>query len=690
MLAGLGVAAGADPDAVFVESVEDLLAEVVDDFYVRKYGDRAGGPPPFDRAAALELARAAVYDGQARLEPSAAEPGSVAATRYRFAAAVRAEVERRKRERRVFTYDDMLTRLDDALRRSPEAAARLRARYRVVLVDEFQDTDPVQWSILRRAFHGHTTLVLIGDPKQAIYAFRGADVVTLPGGHAHGRRTTPRSPPTTAATRRCSPALEHGVRRGRARRRADRRAPGGRPRGPVGGWRRAVRRAGARAGRVPRRPAHPAAARRAARRSRARRWSSPIWRRTWRACSPAAATVDGAADAAGRRRRAGAHQRPGGHGAGTRSPAVGVPAVVTGTASVFGTPRRGRLAHAAGGPRAAPAGPAPRRRAHLLPRPHRRGAVRACGGCAARRAGRHRAGAGPRCCTSGGWRRCWRRSPPTPACPRACSPAPTASGGSRICGTSRRRCTPSPSTRTSGPARSWSGCAGASPRPGSTSGSSAAGGWSPTPPPCRSSPIHRSKGLEFPVVYVPFGWDRNVRDPDVPLLHVGTDAGARRRRGERRGLPRALRGAPGRGGGRGPPAVLRGAHPGEVPGRAVVGAVHHHRRVAGAPAAHRATRAGHGARRSATACRPTTAAWAALRGLASSVLAVERVGRPPPGAVHAARGADRRAHGGHVHPLARPALAAHVLLGAHRGRGPRRRGHERARGPWRGRRTLAR
>ncbi len=54
----------------------------------------------------------------------------------------------------------------------------MRARYRVVLVDEFQDTDPVQWDILRSAFHGHTTLVLIGDPKQAIYAFRGADVVS--------------------------------------------------------------------------------------------------------------------------------------------------------------------------------------------------------------------------------------------------------------------------------------------------------------------------------------------------------------------------------------------------------------------------------------------------------------------------------------------------------------------------------
>ncbi len=52
----------------------------------------------------------------------------------------------------------------------------MRARFRVVLVDEFQDTDPVQWRILRTAFHGHATLVLVGDPKQAIYGFRGADV----------------------------------------------------------------------------------------------------------------------------------------------------------------------------------------------------------------------------------------------------------------------------------------------------------------------------------------------------------------------------------------------------------------------------------------------------------------------------------------------------------------------------------
>ena len=54
----------------------------------------------------------------------------------------------------------------------------MRQRWQIVLVDEFQDTDPVQWQVLDRAFSGHATMVLIGDPKQAIYAFRGGDVVT--------------------------------------------------------------------------------------------------------------------------------------------------------------------------------------------------------------------------------------------------------------------------------------------------------------------------------------------------------------------------------------------------------------------------------------------------------------------------------------------------------------------------------
>ncbi len=88
------------------------------------------------------------------------------------------EVERRKHRRGVLSYDDLLSRLANALvEEDAPARERMRQRWKVVLVDEFQDTDPVQWDVLDRAFTGHATLILIGDPKQAIYAFRGGDVV---------------------------------------------------------------------------------------------------------------------------------------------------------------------------------------------------------------------------------------------------------------------------------------------------------------------------------------------------------------------------------------------------------------------------------------------------------------------------------------------------------------------------------
>jgi len=181
MLAGLGIAGDLEPGAVFVESIDDLVTDVVDDVYLGKFGRIDAGPPQLTYSQALEVAREAVGDSQAELAPADADPGSPAGQRYRLAQTVRSHVLRRKRQQRLLDYDDMLTRLRDALadpRRGPTARRRLRSRYDVVLVDEFQDTDPVQWEILRLAFHGHTTLVLIGDPKQAVYGFRGADVVT--------------------------------------------------------------------------------------------------------------------------------------------------------------------------------------------------------------------------------------------------------------------------------------------------------------------------------------------------------------------------------------------------------------------------------------------------------------------------------------------------------------------------------
>ena len=170
----MGIDGDVEPDAAFVEDVRDLLSEVVDDLYVRRFHSR--DTPDFDRREAMRIAEIAVANPAAPLEPQHAPQDTVEAMRVRLAARAREELDRRKRAMGVMTYDDLLTRLDDALD-NEAAAQRLRERYSVVLVDEFQDTDPVQWRIMRRAFgSGDVTLVLIGDPKQAIYAFRGADV----------------------------------------------------------------------------------------------------------------------------------------------------------------------------------------------------------------------------------------------------------------------------------------------------------------------------------------------------------------------------------------------------------------------------------------------------------------------------------------------------------------------------------
>ena len=86
-----------------------------------------------------------------------------------------------KAVRKVQGFDDLLTRLDEALDgpRAGALADQVARQYPVALIDEFQDTDPVQWRIFRRLFgRPDQRLFLIGDPKQAIYGFRGADIYT--------------------------------------------------------------------------------------------------------------------------------------------------------------------------------------------------------------------------------------------------------------------------------------------------------------------------------------------------------------------------------------------------------------------------------------------------------------------------------------------------------------------------------
>ncbi|EKE75653.1 exodeoxyribonuclease V subunit beta [Gallaecimonas xiamenensis] len=96
---------------------------------------------------------------------------------------IKARLEQEKHQRATLGFDDLLTRLDQALHKGPELADVIRRQYPIALIDEFQDTDPTQLRIFAKIYdlesnQEETGLFLIGDPKQAIYGFRGADIFT--------------------------------------------------------------------------------------------------------------------------------------------------------------------------------------------------------------------------------------------------------------------------------------------------------------------------------------------------------------------------------------------------------------------------------------------------------------------------------------------------------------------------------
>jgi len=89
------------------------------------------------------------------------------------------ELARRKEERNVLSFDDLLLKLHLALEKKggEELAESIGRRFGAALIDEFQDTDPIQYAIFKRIFGTQKNILfLIGDPKQAIYSFRGADI----------------------------------------------------------------------------------------------------------------------------------------------------------------------------------------------------------------------------------------------------------------------------------------------------------------------------------------------------------------------------------------------------------------------------------------------------------------------------------------------------------------------------------
>jgi exodeoxyribonuclease V beta subunit len=128
------------------------------------------------KVSALHRATASIRDTRVPL---------LAAVAHKFLPLVRARLQERKRAAGLYDFQDMLTLVAERLGGEDPPAqlllSTLRRRYKYALIDEFQDTDDVQWFIFRRLFfesREHHVLTVIGDPKQAIYRFRGADVHT--------------------------------------------------------------------------------------------------------------------------------------------------------------------------------------------------------------------------------------------------------------------------------------------------------------------------------------------------------------------------------------------------------------------------------------------------------------------------------------------------------------------------------
>ena len=182
--------------------------------------------------------------------------------------------------------------------------------------------------------------------------------------------------------------------------------------------------------------------------------------------------------------------------------------------------------------------------------------------------------------------------------------------------------------------------------------------------------VHKCKGLEFPVVYVPFGWDRwVVRRPRPSSPTTTRTAGGCATVGgqDDPAWRRARRRGPRRGRRRGPAPALRRADPRAGPGRVLVGARDHHRELRGAAPVPRAARAGHEPRTARTRWSRTSAVLAELqragRGTTSPSSGSSRARRRPSSRPRVAPHALAAA------PFDRPLdtrLAAHVVLLAHR------------------------
>lgn len=174
-LAELSDAVGSD-GAESVGGVESLVQAVP--YAALKRGAAAVGAV---RAALAEIdgakCLAKITALRATIEPA------ITAARQSLGADAKARHRFRMERLKLFNYQDLLERMDCAVAQRAHFGEAVSGRFDLVFVDEAQDTDRLQARIIERLFAGpqralHTALYLVGDPKQSIYLFRGADLAS--------------------------------------------------------------------------------------------------------------------------------------------------------------------------------------------------------------------------------------------------------------------------------------------------------------------------------------------------------------------------------------------------------------------------------------------------------------------------------------------------------------------------------
>lgn len=183
--ASIGVLSEQSTEAVPTQSETDLITQVCADLFFEELSTHSVSPFGTRNLDQLvKLVATARTLTEAEVLANSAMASDLAAVELVNRAV--GEVDRRLERQGGQSFDSLLVGVRNAFRGDPRLVGALREQFPVALIDEFQDTDPVQWEIFRTVFaegvsQGGPTpraLFLVGDPKQAIYAFRGGDIYT--------------------------------------------------------------------------------------------------------------------------------------------------------------------------------------------------------------------------------------------------------------------------------------------------------------------------------------------------------------------------------------------------------------------------------------------------------------------------------------------------------------------------------